>query len=358
MARVPFRIKVSLWLLAFLLAVPLLGPFLVPVPRLEGLSDPEGVAGPESLFVSVEGVQLHVQTWPAGTTPEDVAARGDAIAGHDDPAQGRLGVIMLHGFGSQTRTWRHLGAALADSQLTPSVTLAFDRPAFGLSERPERASWGRGRNPYGQEAQVAYTLGLMDAYGLDRALLVGHSAGGTLALEVALAAPERVAGLILVSPAVYAGGGAPAWSRPLLSTPQLERLGPLLMRSFAGRPGEDFLRAAYFDPDALDPLDEAAYRRALQVEGWDRALWELVKASRESDLESFVTRIEAPTLVLTGDTDAIVPRAQSERLARELPDASFRALPECGHVAHEECPEEVIVALQDWLSEAAARLLD
>ena len=335
MEGVPFRIKVSLWLLAVLIAIPVIGPFLVPIPPLQGVTDAASLAGPESLFVDVEGLSLHVETWPPGVTPEAAAA----IVG-----EGGVGAVMLHGFGSQTRTWRHLGEALASDGEPLPLALAFDRPAFGLTERPSARSWGRDPNPYGPEAQVAYTLGLMDAYGLERALLVGHSAGGSLALQVALAAPDRVAALVLISPAVYEGGGAPAWTRPLL------------MRQLGGQPGDDFLRAAYFDPEALDPLDEAAYRRALQVEDWDRALWELVKASREADLAAFLPQLAQPTLVLTGSDDTIVPAEQSQRLARELPAASYHGIDACGHVAHEECAPATIAAVVAWLNDAALLL--
>ena len=336
MTDVPFRIKVSLWFLAFLLSVPLLGPFLIPIPPLQGVREAAALAGPESRFVAIEGVTLHVGTWPIGLP-------SDADAEH------ALGVVMLHGFGSQTRTWRHLGEALGSAALPLGPALAFDRPGFGLTERPAGSSWGRERNPYGPEAQVAYTVGLMDAYGLERAIVVGHSAGGSIALQVAIEHPERVAGLVLISPAVYAGGGAPAWTRPLLSTPQLQRIGPLLMRQLGGEPGDNFLRSAYHDPSRLDPIDEAAYRRALGVEGWDAALWELVKASRESDLAPFLPNLRVPTLVVTGSTDAIVPAEQSRRLASELPDAAYLEIAACGHVAHEECHQEAVAGVMAWL---------
>lgn len=355
MTAVPFRIKVSLWLLGFLLAVPLLGPLLVPIPPLRGVTSLEAVAGPDARYVSVDGVALHVETWPPNAALDDAASTAD----------GTLGVIMLHGFGSQTRTWRLLGDALDEawsgadlSTVADSPIVAFDRPAFGLTERPEAGSWGRGRNPYGPEAQVAYVVGLMDAFGMERAVLVGHSAGGSLALEVALAHPERVAGLVLVSPAAFAGGGAPAWTRPLLRTPQLGRVGPLLMRTLGGEAGENFLRAAYFDPSRLDPADEAAYRRALSVEGWDRALWELVKASRERDLGPFLPQVRAPTLVVTGAQDAIVPAEQSERVAAAVPVGRFVSIEACGHVAHEECPDAVIEAVLDWFASPETGLLD
>ena len=86
------------------------------------------------------------------------------------------------------------------------TVIAFDRPAFGLTERP--LEW-EGQNPYSPEAQVELVIGLLDHFGVDQAILVGNSAGGTIAMQAALTYPERVSALVLVDPAVYNGGGAP-----------------------------------------------------------------------------------------------------------------------------------------------------
>jgi pimeloyl-ACP methyl ester carboxylesterase len=77
------------------------------------------------------------------------------------------------------------------------------------------ASW-QGQNPYSPETQIALLTGLLDYFGVQQAILVGNSAGGTVAMQTALAYPERVAALVLVDPAVYSGGGSPAWLRLLL----------------------------------------------------------------------------------------------------------------------------------------------
>jgi pimeloyl-ACP methyl ester carboxylesterase len=337
MAAVPFRIKVSLWILALLAFAVLVGPLLIPVVPLPDTVPPRDLAYADSVFADVGGLTVHLQTEPPGTTPETAATVAS------DPA-----FLLLHGFGSQTMTWRAVRPVLG----AYGLVLAYDRPAFGLTERPLPGDWEPGANPYGPGAQRDLALALLDAYGVERAVLIGHSAGGALALELALAAPERVAGVVLIGAAVVRGGGAPAWSRPLLSTPQMSRLGPLLMRQFAGAPGAGFLRAAYADPSRLDPVDEAAYHLGLRAEGWDQALWELTKASREPDLMPRLSEVTVPVLVLTGEADAIVPPEQSAQVAAALPRATLVSLADCGHLPQEECPDALAEALTRWLQDA------
>jgi pimeloyl-ACP methyl ester carboxylesterase len=347
---VPFRIKVSLWILALFAFLLLVGPFLVPVPRLADTRPVRDLAWPGSAWVEVGGLQVHVEAVAGGDVVRP-AADGPppaAAAATEGPA-----FLLLHGFGANTRSWGTslpwLGAK--------SLAVAYDRPAFGLTERP-LGGWPRDANPYAPAAQVATAVGVLDAFGIDRAVLIGHSAGGSIALQTALEHPRRVAGLVLVGAAVYAGGGAPAWIRPLLHTPQANRVGPLIMRQLGGPQGDAFLRSSWADPSRLDAATVEAYRRALQAEHWDRGLWELVKASREPELVAYLSSIRVPVLVVTGAQDVIVPAAQSRDLARDLVNAAggatFVELPGCGHLPHEECPDAFRAAVEAWLVEAAA----
>ena len=349
----PFRIKVSLWILAAFAALVLVGPFLVPVAPLVGTRPVRELAWPGSAWVSVGGLQVHVEAVADGAAllpPDRSALLGPAAAApRDGPA-----FLLLHGFGANTRSW---GATLPWLG-HDALAVAYDRPAFGLTERP-LGGWARDANPYGPAAQVTTAVGVLDAFGVERAVLIGHSAGGAIALQAALAHPDRVAGLVLVGAAVYAGGGAPAWIRPLLHTPQASRLGPLIMRQLGGPQGDAFLQSSWADPTRLDAATYEAYRRALQAENWDRGLWELVKASREPDLVPFLASIRVPVLVVTGAQDVIVPAAQSRDLARDLVGASggatYLELEGCGHLPHEECPAAFRTALEAWLAEAAPR---
>jgi len=345
---VPFRIKISLWILAFIAASFLIVPLVVPVFPLEGLRPAREVAWPGSAWFDVDGLEVHVEAVLDGA-PWTTTDAGLLVA-PDDP--GDAAFLLLHGFGANTRSWASTLPWLSEGGLA----VAFDRPAFGLTERPS-GRWTADANPYGPAAQVATAIGVLDALGIERAVLVGHSAGGSIALQAALAHPERVAGLVLVGAAVYAGGGAPAWSRPLLRTPQFARVGPLIVRQLGGTQGEDFLRASWADPTRIDDATWEAYRRPLQVLDWDRALWELVKASREPDLVPRLGAVRVPVLVLTGVQDAIVPAEQSRDLARDLSGvpggATLVELEGCGHLPHEECPEAFRAAVDAWLAGAS-----
>ncbi|MBN8580882.1 MAG: alpha/beta hydrolase [Anaerolineae bacterium] len=306
-------------ILLILLAILLIGPFLVPVPPLENTVSAVSLADEDSKFIEVNGVNVHYKTY-----------------GEGEPT-----FILLHGFGASLFSWREVVEPLAEY----GTVIAYDRPAFGLTERP--MEW-EGESPYSQDSQVELVIGLMDALGVEKATLVGNSAGGTIAMLTALKYPERVTSLILVDPAVYAGGGTPAWIRPLLGTPQFDHLGPLFARQLQAQ-GTEFLKTAWHDPSKITPEIFEGYQEPLQVENWDKALWELTVSSRESGLAERVSEFDLPILVITGDDDRIVPTEQSLRLAEELPNAELAVIPQCGHVPHEECPAVFMQAVTEFL---------
>ncbi|MCB9110898.1 MAG: alpha/beta hydrolase [Anaerolineales bacterium] len=285
-------------------------PFLIPVPPLEGTVAAETLADEDSKFIDVNGLKVHYK-----------------IYGEGEPV-----FILLHGFGASLFSWREVTAPLAEF----GTVIAYDRPAFGLTERP--LDW-EGESPYSQDAQVELVISLMDALGVEKATLIGNSAGGTISMLTALKYPERIERLILVDPAVYAGGGTPAWIRPLFKTPQMDHLGPLLARQLEAQ-GTEFIKTAWHDPDKITPDIFAGYEKPLQVHDWDRALWELTVSSAESGLAPRLKEFTMPVLVITGDDDRIVPTEQSLRLAKEIPNAELVVIPQCGHLPHEEKPAE------------------
>ncbi|HSQ39256.1 MAG TPA: alpha/beta hydrolase [Anaerolineales bacterium] len=298
----------------------LVGPFLIPVPPLENTVPVEQLTDPDSKFIEVNGLNVHYK-----------------IFGQGEPV-----FILLHGFGASLFSWHEVTAPLSEY----GTVIAYDRPAFGLTERP--MEWD-GENPYSQQAQVDLVIGLRDELGIEKAILVGNSAGGTISMLAALQYPERVQALILVDPAIYAGGGAPAWTRPVSKTPHMNRRGPLVSRQLQAR-GTDFIELAWHDPSKITPEIFEGYQKPLQAENWYKALWFLTVASQESGLAERLDELTLPTLVITGDDDRIVPTEQSLRLADELPNAELVVIPQCGHLPHEEHPAEFMQAVTEFLS--------
>lgn len=303
-------------------------PLIIPVPELETVPVTQ-LAGDAGQFVTVDGLEVYFEE-----------------AGEEVGEEASTPLVLLHGFSLSSYSWREVLEPLGETRRT----LAFDRPAFGLTERPRLSDLSAGaRNPYTPEAQVEIVVDLMEVRSLERAILIGSSSGGGVAVQVALAHPERVAGLVLVGASTYGEAGVPRWLRPLLNTPQAARVGPLAMRQAAEEPGLQFLRRAYADPERLTDESIAGYRVPLRADNWDGALWEFVRAGPSPNLAARLTELRVPTLVVSGAQDDIVPPEQSERLAQEISGAQLELLPGCGHLPQEECPEAFVQVVTAWL---------
>lgn len=312
----------TLLVLGVIIVLVFFGPFLVPVPPLEGLVPPRALADPDSEFVEINGLSVHVKK----------AGRGERV------------LVLLHGFTASTFTWREVMAPLAEH----ATVLAFDRPGFGLTERALPGEWA-GPSPYTPEAATDLVIGLLDHYGVERAVLVGNSAGGALAAYTALRYPQRVEALVLADAPIFSvGGGSPPLLLPLFNSPQMRHLGPLVSRAFVGNL-PDFVRSFWHDESRVTPAIIEGYQRPFQVENWDRAFWEVFANSRALALDKRLNELTLPVLVVTGANDVTVPVEQSERLARELPNAQYVAFPECGHLPQEECPAPFVAAVVAFL---------
>lgn len=285
-------------------------PLIVPIPPAPDTKPVSELADTDSQFVEVNSIHVHYKQYGSG-----------------DPV-----MILLHGFGASTFSWREVAQPLAQS----GTVIAYDRVAFGLTQRPMPGDW-EGENPYSLAGQVNQLIGLMDALGVEKAVLVGNSAGGTVAVSMALDHPERVQALVLVDAAIYAEGGTPSTVRWLFKVPQVDRIGPLFVRNIRDW-GLNMLETAWHDPAKITPQITAGYQKPLHAENWDRALWELTKASGGADLVSRLDGLNMPVLVVTGDDDRIVPTDDSLRLAGDIPGAELTVFEGCGHVPQEECP--------------------
>jgi pimeloyl-ACP methyl ester carboxylesterase len=144
------------------------------------------------------------------------------------------------------------------------------------------------------------------------------------------------------------GNGTPGWQRYLLNTPQAQKLVPLLMRSIRNW-GTEMIKTAWHDPGKISAGVVEGYQKPLQVDDWDKGLYEVLKARESIDLESKLKDLKLPVLVITGDDDRIVPTADSIQLADAIPGAKLVVLSKCGHVPQEECPADFLQAIEPFI---------
>eukprot|EP00249_Psilotum_nudum_P017785 c26490_g1_i2 orf=663-2615(-) len=263
------------------------------------------------------------------------------------------GIVLIHGFGGGVFSWRHVMQPLAVQ--VGCMVAAFDRPGWGLTSRPSSADWkSRGAsNPYELQSQVDLLFAFCRELHLTSVVLVGHDDGGLLALMAAATSRSKKALQVEILGVVLVGVSlsrevVPAFARVLLHT-SLGRhmLRPLLRTEIA----QVANRRAWHNASMLtsDVLD--LYRAPLRVEGWDKALVEVSKASTgvmflsSSATELVKSLQDLPALIVAGVQDILVPLKSAKALAVQLPHSRLVAIQSCGHLPHEESPEALLSAL-------------
>jgi pimeloyl-ACP methyl ester carboxylesterase len=278
-------------------------------------------AAPPSTWLQLEGLRVHIR---------DEGPR-------DDPQP----LVLLHGTSASLHTWDGWASALRDGRRV----IRFDLPGFGLTgPLPPLAR-------YDFETYVRVVLGVFDALGLDRVVLAGNSFGGNIAWEVAAAAPGRVDALILVD---SAGFPPSATSIPLgfrlARTPVVRDLMEyVLPRSVV----TSSLRNVYGDPSRVTPeLVDRYYELTLRA-GNRAALPRRLAEAPAGQRTHLLAEVRAPTLILWGERDRLIPPSDAQLFARALPGAELHVLPGLGHVPHEEDPETTTALVRSFLARVA-----
>lgn len=258
-------------------------------------------------------------------------------------------VVCLHGLGSNKASFFE-----TISGLTPEHTVhAIDLPGFGSSSKPARA-------PYDAAWFADCVQRYLDAMAIDRAHVVGNSMGGRVALELGMRAPERVASLSLLAPAV-------AFRRKRELAPLVRLLRPELaafphpMRAAQVRETfwSLFARPERLDPAAADIVADEfchTYRsRSARVAFYAAARNIYLDAPHgERGFWTRLAGLEPPALFLWGDHDRLVPPGFERHVAEALPHARQEVLAECGHVPQVELPERTNAMVAALIEEHAA----
>lgn len=258
-------------------------------------------------------------------------------------------VICLHGLGSNKASFFETVSAL-----TPDHTVhAIDLPGFGGSSKPARGAYDA---PYFARA----VLGYMDAVGLQSAHLVGNSMGGRIALEVALADPDRAITVSLLAPALAFRKRRELVPLVKLVRPELAAI-PHPMRTATVRA---YFWGLFARPERLDPasadvaIEEfcRTYRSRSARIAFFAALRNIYLDAPHggSGLWTRLTTLLPPALFVWGDSDRLVPAGFSRHVARAVPSARQVILPECGHVPQVELADRTNALIRRHIAGSAA----
>jgi pimeloyl-ACP methyl ester carboxylesterase len=239
-------------------------------------------------------------------------------------------VLLLHGQPGGAREW-----APVQSLLSGTTTIAIDRPGWDGSSRPTDLT---GNAIAGREA--------LDRAGIERATIVGHSLGAAVAVLLALLHPERVAALVLVSPSA--------------NTDSLYRLDLLLAQPVLGYvAGAGALVTAGLLLAAAPVRTRVASRMWLDeryLRGVGRSLlapatWRAFASDQQAlvselpVLEARLAEISAPTTIVAGSEDRVVPLSAARRLATQIRDAELVVIERAAHLLPQQHPDSVAAAI-------------
>ncbi|TFF21765.1 alpha/beta fold hydrolase [Jiella endophytica] len=275
-----------------------------------------------SRFIEAGGTRFHVQ-----------------VLGPDDAPP----LLLLHGTGASTHSFRDLAPLLAESHRV----IMPDLPGHGFTPAP------RWRRPSitGMGAALAAMLRAIDVV---PALAAGHSAGAAILLRMALDGEIRPRHIVSLNGALLPFPGVAAHLFPRLA--KLLFLNPVAPRFFSWRAknGRAVAQLMESTGSRISPEGVAYYERLLaspaHVEGalTMMANWDLESLRRD------LPRLEVPLTLVVGMRDRAVPPEVSERVARMVRGARVETLPGLGHLAHEEAPETVgALMLRAFAQEAA-----
>lgn len=245
-------------------------------------------------------------------------------------------LLLIAGLGYGTWMWREMTPGLA----AHCQVLAFDNRGAGRTDKPD--------GPYDVHMLAADAAGLLDELGIARAHVMGHSMGGFVAQELALSRPDRVDKLILS--ATNFGGPNHIPVTPEAMAVLTDRSGDpveLVKRGIEVACAPGFAEA---HPDAVEeliayrlsnPVPPAQYQAQLAVG--------LGLLDADACFEQRLKALDAPTLILFGEHDRVVPPGNAELLAREIPHSVVEILPAAGHLFPIEVPGEAVRAVLAFL---------
>ncbi|KMM37723.1 alpha/beta fold hydrolase [Guptibacillus hwajinpoensis] len=244
-------------------------------------------------------------------------------------------LVFIHGFLSSSFSFRKLLPLLQKEY----NLLCFDLPGFGESEKSCDIH-------YSLHEYAVLTNTLLEEMSIDKAVLVGHSMGGQIALRTCIQHPERIEKLILLCSSSYIKSSSAA----LRLCSYLPFFPYCLSLSMSAINMQKNFEHLVYDKTLLTKKVIDGYTTSFNEKGFYLALCRLIR-EREEDLSTkALNKINFPTLLIWGSDDRLVPIRVGERMKKDLPDADLLVFSHTGHLIPEERPKETTKAIREFLS--------
>lgn len=280
---------------------------------------------PTGRLIEIDGTQLHC------------VERGDGPP-----------VVLIHG--NAVSLLDFMASGLVDHLARDHRVIAFDRPGFGHSDRPRDRLWT-------PTAQARLLLDALSRLNVDRPTVVGHSMGASVALAMALEAPERVGSLVLLSGYYYPSARIDAMvtapvALPVLGDVMRYTITALSARALIGQVAQGMFAPMEVPTGFFSTLSREMMIRPIQIRAnAEDAAFMIPAAWTESRRYG---EIKMPLTIMAGADDGVVdPEDHSARLHRELPHSRLVIVPNCGHMVHYAAVDEIAAAVS-----TRARLTD
>jgi pimeloyl-ACP methyl ester carboxylesterase len=244
-------------------------------------------------------------------------------------------VLLIHGFGASLHTWEPWVQTLSKDLRV----LRLDLPGSGLS--PPDAG-----NDYSDARSIALINALLEARGLQKVSLLGHSIGGRIAWTFAATAPQRVDKLVLLAPDGFTSPGFD------YGTPAQVPAAMGLMRWIAPRWLLRMnLEPGYFSPAALSEENLSRYHDLMRAPGARTALLARWQQTSLREPQPLLQKISAPTLLVWGRQDAMIAFSNAADYQQGIARHSLLALDNMGHLPMEENPLQALPGVLQFLTE-------
>jgi 3-oxoadipate enol-lactonase len=241
-------------------------------------------------------------------------------------------LLLIAGFNSDSSTW----AAMMPSLVKQYQVLRFDNRGVGQSSAPD--------SPYSIKQMAADAAALLDYLSISKVHIAGHSMGGQIAQELALAYPEKIQSLILLSS--LAKTDEKFYSLIELFGELTQKLEGMLYQKVL-LPWL-FTDAFYSTPGAMEQLIQMIENQPFPPT--PSGLYHQCRAILASDTSDRLKDIHCPTLVVVGNQDIMTPIKFSEQLTQGIPNAELVILERGGHAFVLESADAVVKVMLDFLA--------